>query len=296
MIFQQTDGIVLRMHPWSETSLIGSVFTRDYGRVSIVAKGARRSKSPFETALDLLSVSRVTFISKTNGNLNVLTEAKLLKRFQHVDRNLQRLYAAYYLVELLEKFTEHELAEPNLDGGARKPAVVRVDERPGCADTEKPGIIACNSARSPVLRSSQADLFDLASDTLRQLETVGSEVRAIVLRLELQLLRLSGHLPSFRSCVHCGVGIVPDRWIIYSPTSGGVVCRDCSTTGRFLMRVPQSVCDYMESFSVVDWRTIPLSGYIVEHRAAIRAMITKTIVGTIDQRLKLHPYLEELGR
>jgi len=271
------------MHPWSETSLVGSLYTRDYGKVSIVAKGARRPKSPFEAALDLLSVCRVLFITKSGDSLSILTEAKLLNRFRHVDRNLQRLYAAYYLVELLEKFTELSTPEP-----IRTTSGVRQVQIPNDAS----GI-----PRFPATyRSSHAEIFELASDTLRKLERQDCEARAVVLRLELQLLRLSGHLPSLNNCVHCGTGIACDRWIIYSPVSGGVLCPRCSTGGKLLMRIPPAVCEFLQRYAVVDWNSIPMESFPQENRAAIRAMMTKTISSLLDQRLKLQPYIEELGR
>lgn len=286
MISEQTDAIVLRMHPWSETSLIGSLYTRDYGKVSVVAKGARRPKSPFEAALDLLSVCRVLFITKSGDSLSILTEAKLLNRFRHVDRSLQRLYAAYYLAELLEKFTEQGTPDT-----PRAPKGVRQEQLPNeASDT------ASIQKSSDVCRSSQAEIFELASDTLRKLEKQDCEARAVVLRLEMQLLRLSGHLPSLNSCVHCGNGIACDRWIIYSPVSGGVLCPGCSTGGKFLMRVPPTVCDFLQRYAIHDWNSIPLDDYPRENRAAIRAMMTKTISSLLDQRLKLQPYIEELGR
>lgn len=159
MISEQTDAIVLRMHPWSETSLIGSLFTREHGKVSVVAKGARRPKSPFEAALDLLSECRVLFISKSGDSLSILTEAKLLKRFQQVDRNLQRLYSAYYLVELLEKFTE----PGTLDPPSRYKGADREQQVPDANGWES--LRRANEIESSGPPNSQTEIFALASDT-----------------------------------------------------------------------------------------------------------------------------------
>lgn len=250
---QQSDAIVLRMTPWSETSLIGSLYTRDFGKISVVAKGARRPKSPFEAALDLLSVCRVVFIDKSSDSLYVLTEAKLSRRFRTTGGELLRLYCAYYLVELLEKLTDQH--------------------------------------------DPQRELFDLAVDTIRQLEHSESEVRCVVLRFELQLLRLTGHLPSFRLCAQCGCEVeAKSGWLTYGPLSTGVLCNQCSTGGRQLMRIPIAVRDYVEGFADAAWQSIPVTEYVEGHRATIRAMMIKTFTCMLDQRLKLHPYLEELGR
>ena len=99
-------AIVLRVVEFSETSCVVMLFTRDFGKVSALAKGARRPKSPFEAALDLLAVCRVVFLRKSSDVLDLLTEAKLERRFRAATRDLSRLYAGYYVIELLREMTD----------------------------------------------------------------------------------------------------------------------------------------------------------------------------------------------
>ena len=101
MAADQTTALVLRAIEFSETSLVVTLLTKDFGRVSALAKGARRPKGPFEGSLDLLSVCRVVVIRKNSESLDLLTEAKLLRRFRGAERSLQRVYAGYYLSEML---------------------------------------------------------------------------------------------------------------------------------------------------------------------------------------------------
>jgi len=114
MSTEQTDGIVLRLIPFSETSLILTLYTRDLGRVSAIAKGARRPKSVFEGALDLLSVCRIVVICKSSDSLDLLTEAKLQRRFRAGQRSLLRLYCGYYVADLLRSWTDDGVASGEL--------------------------------------------------------------------------------------------------------------------------------------------------------------------------------------
>ena len=105
MSTEKTDAIVIRQTDFSETSRVVTLFTRDWGQVSVIAKGARRLKGPFEAALDLLTVCRIVFIRKSSSGLDILTEAQLRKRFKPRGRDLLSLYGGYYVAELLSSLT-----------------------------------------------------------------------------------------------------------------------------------------------------------------------------------------------
>ena len=134
MSTEKTDAIVIRSVAWSETSLIVTLFTRTHGKVSAVAKGARRLKSPFETSLDILAKSYVVFIPKSNDTLDLLTEAKLIRRFRSSQRSLLALYCGYYLGELVFTFTENHLAIESLFDALDR-SLVKLDEMEDPAKT-----------------------------------------------------------------------------------------------------------------------------------------------------------------
>jgi len=111
MASEKTQAIVIRLVEFSETSCVLTLFTEDFGKVSALAKGARRPKSAFEGALDLLALVRIVFLRKSSDALDLLTEAKLERRFRSAQRDLSRLYAGYYVAELLAELTD--TGDPN---------------------------------------------------------------------------------------------------------------------------------------------------------------------------------------
>jgi DNA repair protein RecO (recombination protein O) len=106
MAAEKALALVLRTTDWSETSRIATLWTREFGRVRVLAKGGRRLKSNFESALDLLTVCSIVLLRKSSGSLDLLTEARVVQRFPRLRVDLPALYAGYYIAELLADWTE----------------------------------------------------------------------------------------------------------------------------------------------------------------------------------------------
>jgi DNA repair protein RecO (recombination protein O) len=73
-----TQAIVLRRIRWSESSLILTLYSLDLGRISVMAKGALRAKSPFSGKLELFSRIEVTLSRKPGRELDTLTDVSVL--------------------------------------------------------------------------------------------------------------------------------------------------------------------------------------------------------------------------
>ena len=111
---EKTDALVIRLADWSESSRVVTLFTRDFGKISALAKGAKRLRSSFEAGLDLLSESRIVFLRKSSSSLDILTESQLIARFQPSASSLTSLYGGYYVAELLSGLSEEYDPHPRL--------------------------------------------------------------------------------------------------------------------------------------------------------------------------------------
>jgi DNA repair protein RecO (recombination protein O) len=107
-------AIVLRTTDWSETSRIATLWTREFGKVRVLAKGGRRLRSSFESALDLLTLCDIVLLRKSTGSLDLLTEARVAQRFPRLRADLAALYGGYYVAELLADWTSDYDPHPAL--------------------------------------------------------------------------------------------------------------------------------------------------------------------------------------
>ncbi len=167
MSFEKSAAIILRVIDFSNTSCVVTMFTRDFGKISALAKGARRRKSPFEAALDVLSICHVVFVHKTTDALDILTEAKLERRFRAASKDLARLYTAYYFVELTTALTDTADPQPELfdllqagivgldDGDPLEPWMLRFEMRLLTIIGHGPALEFCVACGKPVIGAAQ---------------------------------------------------------------------------------------------------------------------------------------------
>lgn len=97
---EQTAAILLRKTPWSETSLIVTWLTEDFGTIRTVARGARRPKSAFAGILDLFFCADISFSVSRHSDLHTLREVSLTAVFDISRAQNGGFYLASYFGEL----------------------------------------------------------------------------------------------------------------------------------------------------------------------------------------------------
>jgi DNA repair protein RecO (recombination protein O) len=107
----EEDALVLETREHGESDLILTLFCRDFGRLSAIAKGARKSKKRFVNKLEIFSFLQITFSKKPNRSLAFLSEAELHTTFPNLRQTLPLYYSASIIREyLLQGIREGEPA------------------------------------------------------------------------------------------------------------------------------------------------------------------------------------------
>ncbi len=109
---ERAKGLILRTRPFTETSLIVNWLTAEFGRVSTIAKGARRTKSPFRGKLDLFYEAEFSFQRSRRSELHTLREVVLGDTHVALRHDLDYLQQASYCSALIEQTSEKETPLP----------------------------------------------------------------------------------------------------------------------------------------------------------------------------------------
>lgn len=109
---ERAEGIVLRRQPVTESSLIVTWYTREFGKLKTLAKGARRPKGPFQGKIDLFYCDEIVFLPSRRSDLHLLHDCFLEEPHARLRESVESLAAASYVCELVEMATESE--DPNI--------------------------------------------------------------------------------------------------------------------------------------------------------------------------------------
>jgi DNA repair protein RecO (recombination protein O) len=233
------NAVVLRLVDYSDTSQIVTFWTREAGRLTGIAKGAKRAKTSFHGPFDLFSLYHLVYREKPAGQLHLLTSADLLDAHAGLRADPDRLTAASACAEILLGLTADAMPIPLLFDllaetlrGLEDPARDRRDG--GLAAPATPPPLAAGRQPTSAPPPPEAGVAPWES---------------ILFRFMAQTLTHLGHRPRLDACVACEEPI--ERTALYSPRSGGALCDRCGREESAPLRVRA------ESLRVLDALAIP---------------------------------------
>lgn len=193
-----TEALILRSVDFGESDRIVHLLVPEMGRLTAIAKGARRSVKRFPGTLDLFNHLRVQAERRRVAGMARLEHAQLIRTFHALRTDPTRFALGCYLLELLDRLAP--------EGGAR-------------ADTKR--IFGYAMAALRTLDEERPDLRLRTLLEIRGLDAVG-------LRPELRCCVRCGEW--------VGTGPRGSRVGFHIP-DGGPVCEGCAGTGQDLLPI-----------------------------------------------------------
>ena len=107
-------ALVLRRFDYGETSQTARLFTREHGRVGVLAKGVKRPNASLRGPLDLFALAEIDLRLRPRSGLHLLTRYRVVAGFAGLRKNLERLNGAFYVTEVLREGTRDRDPSPEL--------------------------------------------------------------------------------------------------------------------------------------------------------------------------------------
>ncbi len=104
----RTDAVILRGMNFRDSSRILTLYTKEFGKLSVLAKGARTQKSKFGGAIEPLSYVTAVLYKKESHDLHLLSHCDIVRPFRSLTDDLERMAAAMAVVELLQAVSHGE--------------------------------------------------------------------------------------------------------------------------------------------------------------------------------------------
>ncbi|GAB4476064.1 MAG: DNA repair protein RecO [Anaerolineales bacterium] len=108
----RVEAIILHHQDWGEADRLITLFSRERGKLRAIAKGVRKPQS--RKAGHLEPFNRVSMLLAHGRDLPLITQAETITSYTALQADLLRMGYGAYLLELIDRFTVEEEANPSL--------------------------------------------------------------------------------------------------------------------------------------------------------------------------------------
>ncbi len=110
----KTEAIVLKSMKYGDTSKIVTFYTRQFGKLKGIAKGARKLNNKFGSALEPFSRVVLVVYKKDNRDLHLISQCDALEAYRKIHDHFDRISAGLAVLELVDQLTHGEEENPEM--------------------------------------------------------------------------------------------------------------------------------------------------------------------------------------
>lgn len=108
MAIVETEGIILSSMPHGESSKIVRIYSLDHGKVSVIAKGVKKSKKNSSNSLDPLNHVNFSYYFKETRDLHILSGCEVIENYNLLRSDLDKLSYSLAILENINKLVVEE--------------------------------------------------------------------------------------------------------------------------------------------------------------------------------------------
>lgn len=101
----KTAGFVLKSLSYGESDLIITFYSREFGKIKGIAKGAKRSKKRFANVFEPFSQADIIFSRKNRDVLALIESCDIIDHYAPIRQDLEKTLTASYFIDLADQFS-----------------------------------------------------------------------------------------------------------------------------------------------------------------------------------------------
>ncbi|MGB9591954.1 MAG: DNA repair protein RecO, partial [Candidatus Kryptoniota bacterium] len=110
MSIEKTEAVVLRTLNFRDSSKIVTFYTRRYGKMTALARGARNPKNKFGSLLQPLNYLQIVIYRRENRQMQYLSGCEFIRFFKTITTDFEKLSVGMAILEVVDK-TSHDEEE-----------------------------------------------------------------------------------------------------------------------------------------------------------------------------------------
>jgi len=220
-VHYRTQGIILKKIDRGETDQLLTIYTKDFGKLEILAKAIRKITSKLRQGAEIFYLSEVEFIQ--GKTYKTLTDAILIEKFKNLRHNLKKLSIVYKISEVLDQMVKGQ--EPDekiwhfLNEIFTKLNNCQLSPKESLRDPTGQAIVKCQMLYYYFLWN---------------------------------LFSFLGYQPELYQCSFCQKKLVPEK-LYFSPKEGGIICQNCSSKIKFKSEISPEVVKILRIILKRNW-------------------------------------------
>ena len=203
-ITYQSLAIILKIRDLREKDKLVVIYTSDFGKIQVKAIGAKKNSSKMAGHLEPITESSLAFAK--GKILDTIINATAINNFSEIKKKLELQAAAYYILELVDEFTEFSNPDEKI------------------YNLLKNTLEKINSF--PLFKGGFPPTADQPKD-----EGGISNLKTLLRVFEIKFLKYLGFQPELDCCVVCQKKIKPQKNYL-SGKLGGIICPACQKNDK----------------------------------------------------------------
>lgn len=112
MYLEKIEGIIIRTTNYGETNKIVTIYSREWGKVGVMARGAKKPNSRLAAVTQLFTYGY--FLVQKSSGLGTLQQGEMIASFREIKEDIFLTAYASYIVDLTDKSTDDRKPNPFL--------------------------------------------------------------------------------------------------------------------------------------------------------------------------------------